>query len=974
MDVRVWSIFSGELLSRIALEAGPGVTGADIKKILSDQLGINRFRQVLYSKDGTQILNGEVLNQIEHDVHLLVKGTGHVSCNESQRSQMVEASAANKLQILELLLYEHLDPNTTDAYGRTLLELAAGGDHLDVGNLLLEAGAEAETKSAISTPLLTATRMGNTEFVNLLLQANANPNRCYCVRPGFQKCWTPLICAVRHDVDYDYRHATIVPMLIQAGADVNYSCDSMPPLVAAVEQSSYHIMWYLLQAQANPNVTNRNLKPVLHIAVKRNDPTAVEMLLQNSADIELRDAQNRSAEQLAASGALREMQAFEMLIRGYKRTFRDFSTAENKARKRRDCNAWSNHMDDINSDDNRSEEDWKSDNPEEDLQQIRAKHYMTDELASRWYRMMLKTVELLTDDCLAVLPSYFGGPRQARLSREIELTSVVQKLQDLSSDIVDMCNDKLLSKKQSEALTENILNEIPMLGQQVFDMKLDEERKVNPHNPAKTVQISNNRVVYYESFHLLINRYTYNKNHGISFHDDIKEGYDVDKDPITSFSCRLGSLLVIISSTAPEKQEKTEGKRAFVVYQPPGTILVMGGKFQRAYKHGVPSFQEIKELLACADDLTTWDGVKLKLEWFSNSKDLMRQEVRRIDALNLVNEQDARWNVTMRWVRNHSQPFCPLNPRLLANISRLDEENHQRRNQLKQLKLLNPVLQKKTAEPKAKAASPAFAWNPPGGNRARPSKSGTQDVNPGRETEEKESEKDSEKVSDLPSSSSSTTDGPQWTVPTSKPAGGLQRPVLREQETFIDKLRDDGWNQDLFAMSAPTLEKFELELRDMLGDLYEITTSVQRSALKLKQYNLGYNLYNKISAANMKVKEDLDPLLEAVDRKLRRLKNLQMLIELLWLDSEGQGNFMSCTTLNQQHEFNKSNDHLNRVVMSFFDLNECLPVDGFLGWDHMIDEGWLVFNFDTLQDNRKPKAEVTKSKKGSPVVADVTMS
>ena len=61
-----------------------------------------------------------------------------------------------------------------------------------------------------------------------------------------------------------------------------------------------------------------------------------------------------------------------MLIRGYKRTFRDFSTAENKARKRRDCNAWSNHMDDINSDDNRSDEDWKSDNREEDLQQISA--------------------------------------------------------------------------------------------------------------------------------------------------------------------------------------------------------------------------------------------------------------------------------------------------------------------------------------------------------------------------------------------------------------------------------------------------------------------------------------------------------------------------------------------------------------------------------------------------------------------------
>ena len=44
--------------------------------------------------------------------------------------------------------------------------------------------------------------------------------------------------------------------------------------------------------------------------------------------------------------------------------------------------------------------------------------------------------------------------------------------------------------------------------------------------------------------------------------------------------------------------------------------------------------------------------------------------------------------------------------------------------------------------------------------------------------------------------------------------------------------------------------------------------------------------------------------------------------------------------------------------MSFFDLKECLTVDGFLGWDYMIEEGWLVFNFDILQDNQKPKAEV----------------
>ena len=53
------------------------------------------------------------------------------------------------------------------------------------------------------------------------------------------------------------------------------------------------------------------------------------------------------------------------------------------------------------------------------------------------------------------------------------------------------------------------------------------------------------------------------------------------------------------------------------------------------------------------------------------------------------------------------------------------------------------------------------------------------------------------------------------------------------QETFIDKLREDGWTKDLFAMSAPTLEKFDDEIKDIMGDMYEITTAVRCSALRL---------------------------------------------------------------------------------------------------------------------------------------------
>ena len=53
------------------------------------------------------------------------------------------------------------------------------------------------------------------------------------------------------------------------------------------------------------------------------------------------------------------------------------------------------------------------------------------------------------------------------------------------------------------------------------------------------------------------------------------------------------------------------------------------------------------------------------------------------------------------------------------------------------------------------------------------------------------------------------------------------------QDTFIDKLSDDGWTIELFSMAAPTMDKFDDELKEILGDLFDITTAVQRSALRL---------------------------------------------------------------------------------------------------------------------------------------------
>ena len=45
----------------------------------------------------------------------------------------------------------------------------------------------------------------------------------------------------------------------------------------------------------------------------------------------------------------------------------------------------------------------------------------------------------------------------------------------------------------------DLLQHIPNLGESVFNMKIEQERITNSHNPEKTLQISGSRIVYYES-------------------------------------------------------------------------------------------------------------------------------------------------------------------------------------------------------------------------------------------------------------------------------------------------------------------------------------------------------------------------------------------------------------------------------------------------------------------------------------------
>ena len=69
------------------------------------------------------------------------------------------------------------------------------------------------------------------------------------------------------------------------------------------------------------------------------------------------------------------------------------------------------------------------------------------------------------------------------------------------------------------------------------------------------------------------------------------------------------------------------------------------------------------------------------------------------------------------------------------------------------------------------------------------------------------------------------------------------------QETFADKLKDDGWTADLFAMCATTQDGFKDELPDMLGTFHAVTTPIQRSALMLAWHRCRQSLDQPMSQA-----------------------------------------------------------------------------------------------------------------------------
>ena len=122
--------------------------------------------------------------------------------------------------------------------------------------------------------LLKAVAIGNDDMVRFLIGKGANPNHQY------RGNWvTPLYKAS------SLGKLTIVTMLLEAGAHVDFLGSRGTALYIATKRANREVVALLLEAGAKPNISTEFGEKILQEAVKRGDKVIIELLIEKGAKI-----------------------------------------------------------------------------------------------------------------------------------------------------------------------------------------------------------------------------------------------------------------------------------------------------------------------------------------------------------------------------------------------------------------------------------------------------------------------------------------------------------------------------------------------------------------------------------------------------------------------------------------------------------------------------------------------------------------
>jgi len=147
---------------------------------------------------------------------------------------------------------------------------------------------------------------------------------------------------------------------------------------------------------------------------------------------------------------------------------------------------------------------------------------------------------------------------------------------------------------------------------------------------------------------------TLRRDDHIDLHTDRSIRYNED-DPIMSFSYGSGGLFSL------QRRHQAKAKKAGMegaVYMHTGDVLIMYGTLQTHMHHGVVAFKEWTSWMSKAGR-----PIKAQEKQDATGEAQRLQEVTQSEV-NL--EKSTRWNVTVRFIANHSGQ-CPMRNRLAGS-------------------------------------------------------------------------------------------------------------------------------------------------------------------------------------------------------------------------------------------------------------------------------------------------------------------
>jgi ankyrin len=216
-------------------------------------------------------------------------------------------------ELAELLLQYHANPNKTCSLGWTPLHAAASEDDTEIMQLLFNAGAKQDILNVYqSTPIVLAAQEGCVNALRMLLERGASvkvvnktgstalhraaqaskTNALECVKllveagadinAAKKNGATPLHMAVINSV------TSVVEFLVGAGANVNFESESLgTPLQLSIHTASpfesLDITEYLLNNNADPNISGGVHGSALTVAINKDSVEAVALLMEKGA-------------------------------------------------------------------------------------------------------------------------------------------------------------------------------------------------------------------------------------------------------------------------------------------------------------------------------------------------------------------------------------------------------------------------------------------------------------------------------------------------------------------------------------------------------------------------------------------------------------------------------------------------------------------------------------------------------------------